>query len=341
MTEDLAVAAPAPATVTSPAKSRPALARNVTVATKPFGRDRGRTGNDQHSTDPRAGSFRVDAHHGEILQGVFVAGGRLRRGLVTLPCPLYSTRATFLPTEDSGTTVRPAWRTKARRAADLTLARLGHPIPGGLLDITSDIPLCRGFGSSTADVTSAIGAVLAATGRRLSPAEVGALAVEAETASDSLMYGGRAVVFAHREGEPIEDLGELMPLSVLGFGTSPGGRGVDTLELPPARYTSWEIEAFRPLRGLLRRAVRDGDAGLLGRVATASTLLNQRHLPIPVLDDVLAVARAAGAAGVQVAHSGDVAGLIFDATDAETPARLEFAATRLDVTETWQFETER
>ncbi|NBH02762.1 kinase, partial [Amycolatopsis sp. SID8362] len=181
MTEDLAVAAPAPATV----------------------------------TDPRAGSFRVDAHHGEILQGVFAEGGRLRRGLVTLPCPLYSTRATFLPTEDAGTTVRPAWRSKARRAADLTLARLGHPVPGGLLDITSDIPLCRGFGSSTADVTSAIGAVLAATGRRLSPAEVGALAVEAETASDSLMYGGRAVVFAHREGEPIEDLGELMPLAVL------------------------------------------------------------------------------------------------------------------------------
>jgi uncharacterized protein involved in propanediol utilization len=313
MTEDLAVAAPAPATV----------------------------------TDPRAGSFRVDAHHGEILQGVFVTGDRLRRGLVTLPCPLYSTRATFLPTGDTaatGTTVRPAWRRKARRAADLTLARLGHPVPGGLLDITSDIPLCRGFGSSTADVTSAIGAVLAATGARLAPAEVGALAVEAETASDSLMYGTRAVVFAHREGEPIEDLGELMPLSVLGFGTSPGGRGVDTLELPPARYTSWEIEAFRPLRGLLRRAVRDGDAGLLGRVATASTLLNQRHLPIPGLDDVLAAARAAGAAGVQVAHSGDVAGLLFDARDTETPARLDFAATRLaalGVTETWQFATER
>jgi uncharacterized protein involved in propanediol utilization len=313
MTEDLAVAAAAPATV----------------------------------TDPRAGSFRVDAHHGEILQGVFVTGGRLRRGLVTLPCPLYSTRATFLPTQDAavdGTIVRPAWRSKARRAADLTLARLGHPVPGGLLDLTSDIPLCRGFGSSTADVTSAIGAVLAATGRRLPPAEVGALAVEAETASDSLMYGGRAVVFAHREGEPIEDLGELMPLAVLGFGTSPGGRGVDTLELTPARYTSWEIEAFRPLRGLLRRAVRDGDAGLLGRVATASTLLNQRHLPVPGLEDVLAAARAAGSVGVQVAHSGDVAGLLFDAADAETPARLEFAATRLaelGVTETWPFETER
>jgi len=276
MTEDLAVAAPAPATV----------------------------------TDPRAGSFRVDAHHGEILQGVFVTDGRLRRGLVTLPCPLYSTRATFLPTDDAGTTVRPAWRSKARRAADLTLARLGHPVPGGLLDITSDIPLCRGFGLD---------------GQRAD-------------------LGGRAVVFAHREGEPIEDLGELMPVAVLGFGTSPGGRGVDTLELPPARYTSWEIEAFRPLRGLLRRAVRAGDAGLLGRVATASTVLNQRHLPIPGLDDVLAAARAAGATGVQVAHSGDVAGLLFDAGDPETPARLEFAAARLaalGVTETWQFETER
>src|SRR2546430_3886410 len=102
-----------------------------------------------HSTAPPAagaGSYRVSAHHGEILQGVFVDGGRLRRGLVTLPCPLYSTRATFVPTDTEGVTVPPAWRTKAARAAALTLERLGWPGPGGILDLTTDIPLSRGFG---------------------------------------------------------------------------------------------------------------------------------------------------------------------------------------------------
>jgi uncharacterized protein involved in propanediol utilization len=292
-----------------------------------------------------AGTFRVEAHHGEILQGVFVSGDRLLRGLATLPCPLYSTWATFRPTRARGVSVQPSWRTKAKRAAELTLARLGHPVPGGRLEITADIPLRRGFGSSTADVIAAVGAVLAFTGRVLSTAEIGSLAVAAETASDALMYGRRAVLFAHRGGELIEDLGtELMPLAVLGFGTSEDGGGVDTLKLARARYSSWEIEAFRPLRGMLRHAVETADVGLLGQVATASTLLNQRHLPVPKLAEILRIADDTGAAGLQVAHSGDVAGLLFDPADPEVQSRIDQAAKCLhdvDVVETWQFETGR
>ena len=52
---------------------------------------------------------------------------------------------------------------------------------------------------------------------------------------------------------------------------------------------------------------------LLGRVATASSRINQRYLPKPVLDELLALCRRLGGHGVQVAHSGTVAGLIFDA----------------------------
>jgi uncharacterized protein involved in propanediol utilization len=292
--------------------------------------------------DGQAGSCRVTAHHGEILQGVFAAGGRLRRGLLTLPCPLFSTRATFVARQDTAVTVRPGWRAKARRAAELTLDALGIPGWGGVLDIISDIPVRRGLGSSTADVTAAIGAVLGATGGTLRTAEVARLAVRAETASDSLMYGRRAVVFAHREGSVLTDLGgSLPPLGVLGFGT--GDRsGVDTLGLAPARYRPWEVEAFRPLPGLLRQAVRTGDVPLLGRVATVSALLNQRHLPVPGLADLLRIAADTGAAGVQVAHSGDIAGLIFAAADPATSSRMDEAAHRLldaGVTGTWRFET--
>ena len=294
---------------------------------------------------PGVGSFRVGAHHGEILQGVFQIQGRLHRGLLTLPYPRYDTRATFMCTEDEGVTVRPAWRTKAGRAAELALDLLGRPVPGGILDLTSETPVCRGFGSSTADVTAAIGAVAAATGLALSRADMARLAVAAESASDCLVFGRRALIFAHREGVWLEDLGaSLMPLAVLGFGTSDRGQGVDTLALRPARYSSWEIEAFRPLLGLLRRAVLSGDVDLLGRVATASTRINQRHLAVPRLDELLEVCRAAGAAGMQVAHSGDVAGFLFDPEDPAVPGRMDEAAERLGrlgVTETWRFETER
>ncbi|WP_225101365.1 GHMP kinase [Streptomyces sp. CoH27] len=288
------------------------------------------------------GTYRSIAHHGEILQGVFETGGRLRRGLITLPCPLYSSQAVFEPsTTTDEVTVRERWRTKAGRAAELALRTLGGPYTGGLLRVTSDIPLGRGFGSSTADVLAAIGAVFRAAGRDPGPAQSAALAVAAETASDALMYPHRAVLFAHRQGESLEDLGGgLMPLAVLGFGTSRDGAGVDTLELPPARYTVWEIEAFRPLLGMARRAVRTGDVALLGRVATASARLNQRHLPVPGLDELLCVAEEVGAAGLQVAHSGDVAGLLFDPHRPDAEARTDKARSRLaalGIEDTWHF----
>lgn len=302
------------------------------------------------STGPAGTAVRIRGahhsvgHHGEILQGVFESGGRLRRALVTLPCPLYESHAFFEPSDStSEITVREPWRTKARRAAELALRALGDADTGGTLTLTSNIPPSRGFGSSTADVVAAIGAVHDAAGRRPSPAQYAALAVAAETASDALMYAHRAVLFAHREGEVIEDMGgPLMPLAVLGFGTSADSTGTDTLGLPPARYSVWEIEAFRPLLGSVRRAVRTGDVALLGRVATASARLNQRHLPVPRLTELLRVAEAVGAAGLQVAHSGDVAGLIFDPALPDLVTRTDDARKRiagLGIDDTWYFTT--
>jgi uncharacterized protein involved in propanediol utilization len=290
------------------------------------------------------GSHYSGGHHGEILQGVFESGGRLRRALITLPCPLYGSQAFFEPSDTStGVTVTEPWRTKAGRAAELTLRTLGTPHAGGTLRLTSNIPPGRGFGSSTADVVATIGAVYDAAGHHPDPAQYAALAVAAETASDALMYTHRAVLFAHREGEVVEDMGgALMPLAVVGFGTSRDGTGTDTLALPPARYTVWEVEAFRPLLGMARRAIRTGDVALLGRVSTASARLNQRHLPVPRLPELLRIADELGAAGLQVAHSGDVAGLIFDPGLPDLAARTDLARARLEalgIHDTWYFTT--
>src|SRR6185295_10062531 len=97
------------------------------------------------------------------------------------------------------------------------------------------------------------------------------LAVRAEIASDPLMFGDRVVLFAHREGHIIEDLGDcLPPLEVVGFNTDPHGNGINTLAYKPARYSWWDIEAFRAIIGLMRRAVQTQSSQLVGRVASAS-----------------------------------------------------------------------
>ena len=288
-------------------------------------------------TTVRIGTASAPIHHGEIMQGSFRVGGRIRRGLVTLPCPLYRSRATFLPIPDGPVEVRPAWRDKARRAAELALKEIRSDT-GGCLTVDSDVPLCRGLGSSTSDVLAAIWAVADSFGMVLPPATVANLAVRAETASDSLMFDQTAVLFAHREGELIEDFGApLPPLHVLGFGT---GEPVNTLSFRPARYTDQELNRFNELWCMLRGAIADQDAALVGEVATASTWINQGHLPIPRLEEVCAAITEAGAVGVHTAHSGDIGGILFDCQAPDLDFRVELAQKllrKLGYNDQWRF----
>lgn len=281
----------------------------------------------------------AQGHHGELLQGVFEVDGRLHRGLTTLPCPMFTTRARiWLAAGQTELTVAPAWKTKALDAVRCTLRALGMPPLGGHLELDGDIEVGRGFGSSSSDVTATIRAVLAAVGRRMTEEEVALTAVAAEAATDPVMFDN-VVLFAHREGVPLEDFGTVMcPLEVLGVAVDRAA--VDTLALPPARYTPWEIECFRALRGLLRHGMAWQDLRAIGRVATASARVNQRFLPDSRFDVLMAVAVDTRALGVQVAHSGNIAGLLFDPRDPDSGRSVALAARGLSqrgLHETWHY----
>lgn len=257
------------------------------------------------------------AHHGELLQGVFRDGtGRLVRGLVTLPVPDRTARAVFYPSQRHWGVVGTPELVKVRRAAIYTLRELStHPAPtkGGQIEITSDIPRGIGMGSSTSDVTATIRAVADYHGVRLSSADVARIAVLAECASDSVMIDDQVVLFAHRDGVTLETFGDrLPPMVVVGCDTDPDGGGVDTVAFAPAEYDEDEIGVFGVLRAAMRRAVATGDTALLGRVCTASALLNQRFLRTKRLPELLELCRHTGGCGVQIAHSGTVAGIVFD-----------------------------
>ena len=276
---------------------------------------------------PRVRRGSAVAHHGEILQGVFEEpDGRLRRGLVSLICKLFKSEAVFHPDSSGVVRVVPEWRVKARQAAQLTLLYLGRGEVGGRLQIRSNVPTAWGLGSSTSDVTAAIRAVASALGANLLAESIAVLAVKAELASDPLMFGNRAVLFGHKGGTVIEDFrGSLPQMEALGFNTDPTQNGIDTLKFPPAHYTWHEIETFRPLLGLMRKAVYTQDPKLVGLVASASARINQRHLPTRRFQDLEKLVEKVGALGIQVAHSGTVAGLLFDPADASIEQRIECA----------------
>jgi uncharacterized protein involved in propanediol utilization len=296
-----------------------------------------------HAAPRRVGVAELRAHHGEIVQGVFYDhDGRLEHGLVTLPCSLYRTRVRFRPMPMGPLTVEPADRVKAHAAARLALDAIGRTGWGGTIRIDSNVPLGWGCGSSTTDVVTTIRAVADVFDVAVEPAWTAMLSIASETASDSLMYASeRAVLFAQRRGRVLCDLGRPLPeVHVLGFNTEDGA-GVGTLSLLPCRYSSWEVEAFAVIVALLRRAVEQQDPVLLGRVATASATINQRHRPKRFVPQLLRIAEQTGAVGLQVAHSGTVAGLLFE-PEYDLVRRVDDARARLGILgigETWTFST--
>ena len=278
-----------------------------------------------------SGEAHAIGHHGELIQGVFEDDeGYLHRGLVTLP--LHNLRSTvhFVLDDSKNLTVEPPDRAKALRSAHLALAQLGHPAAGGHLSVRSDIPIGHGYGSSTADVVASIRAVAAALGTRLPPSSISRLAVAAETAADATGFETEALLFAQREGEVLEHFGgSLPPFILLGF-KADGSSIINTLDLPPARYDLEEIQQFRVLRGMLARAVQHQDPHLLGRAATLSACISQRHFPKPGFDLVTDIADRHEALGLQVAHSGTLYGLLLDAQSSSVAQSVRAISTELE-----------
>jgi uncharacterized protein involved in propanediol utilization len=275
----------------------------------------------------RQGYAEAIGHHGELLQGVFEdKDANLRRALVSLPCRQLRSKATFEADASSDTTVTPAHCVKAKRAAELVISRFARSRIGGHLAVASNIPVSRGMGSSTADVLASILAVLDCLEVDASPECVMEMAVTAETACDSTLFKQQAVLFAHRDGVVIESFTKsLPPVDFISINATPDA-GVDTLDFEPARYNKAEIETFRPLRSLIRQAIQRADARLLGRVATASAHINERFLHKPRLAEIEVIGARHGAIGIQVAHSGTVVGLMFDANDETTGESMELAS---------------
>ncbi|NHD15935.1 MULTISPECIES: GHMP kinase [unclassified Actinopolyspora] len=269
-------------------------------------------------------------HHGEILQGVFRdSDGRPCRGLTTLPVFGRGVRAEFTPDPGRGPeelSVYPRTKTKAAAAAALAGAecrrRDRRGSCGGRIRLTSTVPLGLGMGSSTSDVIATVRAVAAGAGMSLPWSTIAAIAVRAEGASDPLMLDEHALLFAQRQGRVLERFGNALPRVIVVGCVTGGGGTVDTLRLGPGGERDADVQVFQRLRGMLRRAVVESDVELLGRVSTESARHNQRVLPKEELGALEEIAGEVEAAGVQVAHSGNVAGLLFDPDAPELRARL-------------------
>jgi uncharacterized protein involved in propanediol utilization len=206
----------------------------------------------------------------------------------------------------------PAWKGKAGRAARLTLAHIGERLDGRL-EIECSVATGIGLGSSTCDVVAAIRAVSSAHGVQLDATRVAQIAIAAEGAADPIMFENEVVLFAQRRGQVLESLGAWTPqYTVLSIDTHPGTAGIDTLSLPLPDYSQAELATLESLIARVRAAFRQRDSATIAAVALQSAELNQRFVPLRRFREICTFAQAHRALGVQISHSGTVAGILFD-----------------------------
>ncbi|WFU31408.1 kinase [Bradyrhizobium brasilense] len=249
----------------------------------------------------------------------------------------------FLPKAGhTGIDVTPAHFHKCEIAARLALDAFGMKNMAGRLEVTTFVPEGVGMGSSTSGVVASIRAVANAVsayrGARIVPAPhlQAKLAVAAEHACDSLMFdcAGSTVLLAQCIGKVVRSFnGPLPQMHILGFDTSSAGDCINTDRLPRARYSRDQIAAFGCALAVLERAIAEQSVALAGRVATFSAMTSeaavQNPLKKPKFKELIRIKEGTGSAGVVVAHSGTVAGLIFDPCLPDLRTRMDEASTAI------------
>jgi L-threonine kinase len=210
---------------------------------------------------------------------------------------------------DPGRIVFPARRIKTAQAARKTLDREGYPGLGAAIEVASSLPIGKGMGSSTADLSAACYAVAAALDRKLSPEAVAEIALSIEPSDGTFAPG--IILIDHVAGRFQERIGDPFPLGLLALDF---GGAVDTMEFHRrsdlAELNAANEPAIRQALQLVRDGFQRQDPGLIGKGATMSALANQRVLPKPHLEAVIDYVLARGAYGVNVAHSGTVVGIL-------------------------------
>ncbi|MCR4418797.1 MAG: GHMP kinase [Clostridia bacterium] len=231
--------------------------------------------------------------------------------LISCPVNLVSVVTVRLTEGRPGRIEVPPGKEKTRKAVGATLRYLGRAEAGARVEIVSSLPPGKGMGSSSADVCAAIAATALALGRRLDYAELARLAVSVEPTNSTFLPG--LALFDHLQARFFRLLGPPPAMAVLAVDC---GGEVDTLAFNRRPDLRELRRRARPLTSralrLIGLGLRQADPRLVARGATLSAWANQRILPQPLFRPLLRWALARGAWGVNVAHSGTVAGVLLD-----------------------------
>ncbi|MGG4266728.1 kinase [Peribacillus simplex] len=260
---------------------------------------------------------------GELLQGVLI--DKNRDFLVTLPISIYS-HATYICEPRANTvTVFPSCKQKSKKLVTNILKHYGLPT-GGHLEIQSNLPVGKGFASSSADLVAVVRAIADCFQVNIPVKKIQYFLAEIEP-TDGVMYAG-VVSFYHRDAELCDFIGQLPKLSIVSI--DEGGM-VDTVEFNkiPKNFSDEEKIQYNILLKELTKAIRAGDVNTIGKISTCSAIMHQRLRPKKTLEQLMAICEEIKGLGVVIAHSGTCLGILLSNTDKLINEKISLAKERL------------
>lgn len=246
---------------------------------------------------------------GELVQGMIYG----KNFHVTCPVNLFSeiTVSIFKNSDNSDIICinndrKDNW--KATVAMRKTLDYFGFNNPGGIIKIKSRIPSGKGMASSTADISGVILATALSLKEFISEDEIAKIALSIEP-TDGIMFKD-ICLFDHKKGLLFERLGSISENKII---VIDAGGIVDTIEFNKKdnhKLLSENEEQINKTLVKLRGGFASNNINIIGECATESAILNQKILYKDYLDKLIELAFKYSASGVNIAHSGTVAGVI-------------------------------
>ena len=200
-------------------------------------------------------------------------------------------------------------------ALGLSDTRIGVTIDG-------NIPVGKGYASSTADIMASIGALADAACPGAPDAVVAALGslVAGDIEWGDYVLSESIALCLQRTHTLVRKYPTDLRWRIVGVDE---GGTVDTAAFHRRQRESGTLARhYATLLTRMDAALATNDSATAARIATESALLNQRVLPRRHFDLMRRIAGTTGALGIAVAHTGTVIGLIFSAHQSDLSLRM-------------------
>ena len=267
-------------------------------------------------------------HFGEIIQGVFTSISKYKCAL-SFPMSmdsekkkryvqknyfednfLFSDAVCFSKFRNNKKLIlRPIKYKKAKSLLKIIAEKHSSKNIVGQIDIISNLPKCRGLGSSTSTLISLILLIKNVFKIKISNEEALRICASIEPTDPILIKEN--CLFSTKEGIVKKKFSFRFPkLIIYGFDTDPYGKGINTSKMKDIDYTKQELSFFSNSFNKLKN-MKIYNQETLGKISKKSLIINQKYYPKKNFKKILNFEKKLSNDFMVGAHSGTMVGFVY------------------------------